>query len=80
MSSIQMARKLKRSIAEPAFTPDGKHIYFSQDVTSGWVWQYNKDSTGELFGMKRLDLATGDTVTVTGGAGWRRAAGSLSKW
>lgn len=61
--------KAQKSIAEPAFTPDGKHIYFSQDVTSGWVWQYNKDSTGELFGIKRLDLATGDTVTVTGGAG-----------
>ncbi|MEL0316158.1 MAG: amidohydrolase, partial [Halieaceae bacterium] len=61
--------KAQKSIAEPAFTPDGNSLYYSQDVTPGWVWQYNKDSTGELFAIKRLNLETGDTVTVTGGAG-----------
>ncbi len=61
--------KAQKSIAEPAFTPDGNSIYYSQDVTPGWVWQYNKDSTGELFAVKRLNLKTGDTVTITGGSG-----------
>ena len=38
--------RAQKSIAEPAFSPDGDYLYYSQDTTSGWVWQYNKDSTG----------------------------------
>lgn len=59
----------QKSIAEPAFSPDGKFLYYSQDTTSGLVWQYNKDSTGEIFAIKRLNLESGDTITVTGGPG-----------
>ena len=62
-------KRAQKSIAEPAFTPDGSHLYYSQDTTPGWVWQYNKDSTGEIFAIKRLDLETGETETVTGGPG-----------
>jgi imidazolonepropionase-like amidohydrolase/Tol biopolymer transport system component len=62
-------KRAQKSIAEPAFSPDGKHLYYSQDTTSGLVWQYNKDSTGEIFAIKRLDLTTGETVTITGGPG-----------
>ncbi len=36
----------QKNIAEPVFSPDGKYVYYSQDVTSGTVWQYNKDATG----------------------------------
>jgi len=62
-------KKAQKSIAEPAFSPDGRYVYYSQDTTPGWVWQYNKDSTGEIFAIKRVELATGDTVTITGGPG-----------
>ena len=61
--------RAQKSIAEPAFSPDGKYLYYSQDTTSGWVWQYNKDSTGEIFAIKRLNLTTGETDVVTGGPG-----------
>ncbi len=62
-------KKAQKSIGEPAFAVDGKSLYYSQDTTSGWVWQYNKDATGEIFAIKQLDLASGETKTITGGPG-----------
>lgn len=62
-------KKAQKSIAEPAFSPDGRFLYYSQDTTSGWIWQYSKDSTGEIFAIKRLELATGETETFAGGPG-----------
>ncbi|MDQ7008005.1 MAG: amidohydrolase family protein [Acidobacteriota bacterium] len=59
----------QKNIAEPAFSPDGRYVYYSQDVTPGRVWQYNKDSTGQIFVIKRLDPATGKSEVVAGGPG-----------
>ena len=59
----------QKNMAEPAFSPDGRYLYYSQDVTGGRVWQYNKDSTGQIFVIKRLDLERGETDVVAGGPG-----------
>ena len=59
----------QKNMAEPAFSPDGRYVYFSHDVTSGRVWQYNKDSTGALFAIKRLDREEGETETIVSGPG-----------
>ncbi|MFK7957952.1 MAG: amidohydrolase family protein [Lysobacterales bacterium] len=59
----------QKNIAEPAFSPDGRYLYYSKDVTGGVVWQYNKDSTGQIFAIQRLDRETGKTVQIAGGPG-----------
>lgn len=59
----------QKNIAEPSFSPDGRYLYYSQDVTPGEVWQYNKDAIEGVFAIRRLDLATGDTVTLVSGPG-----------
>ncbi len=59
----------QKTMGEPAFSPDDRYIYYSQDVTEGRVWQYNKDSTGEIFAIKRLDRRTGEIDTIVGGPG-----------
>jgi len=59
----------QKNRSEPAFSPDGKYVYYSADITPGVVWQYNKDSIGSLFAIKRLELATGKTQTIVSGAG-----------
>ncbi|MBY6203391.1 amidohydrolase family protein [Halomonas denitrificans] len=59
----------QKNIAEPAFSPDGRYLYFSQDVTSGTVWQYNKDANAGVFAIRRLDRETGETETVVSGPG-----------
>ena len=61
----------QKTIAEPAFSPDGRYVYFSQDTTPGSRWEYNKDPTGQIFVIRRLDRETGeveDFVTGPGGA------------
>lgn len=59
----------QKTMAEPSFSPDGRYIYYSQDATAGRVWQYGKDSTGEIFVIKRLDRETGETEVLVDGPG-----------
>ncbi len=59
----------QKNIAEPYFSPDGRHVYFSQDVTPGSVWEYNRDANNGIFAIRRLDLQTGESETVAGGPG-----------
>lgn len=61
----------QKNQAEPAFSRDGRYVYFSQDTTSGRVWQYGKDATGQIFVIQRVDLENGEMepfVTGPGGA------------
>ncbi len=59
----------QKNIAEPFFSPDGKHLYFSQDVTAGRVWEYNRDAVKGIFAVRRLDRESGEVETVVGGPG-----------
>jgi len=59
----------QKNIAEPAFSLDGRYLYFSQDITGGTVWQYNKDANQGVFAIRRLDRDTGETETVVSGPG-----------
>ncbi len=61
--------KAQKNIAEPSLSPDGRYVYYSQDTTPGRIWQYNKDATGEIFAIKRLDRRTGEVDTIAGGPG-----------
>lgn len=59
----------EKSRAEPVFSPDGKYVYYTADITPGKIWQYNKNSVGSLFAIMRLELATGETQTIVSGPG-----------
>ena len=61
--------KDQKTMADPAFSPDGRYVYYSQDATPGRIWAYDKDATGEIFVIKRLDRVTGETDVVAGGPG-----------
>jgi Tol biopolymer transport system component/imidazolonepropionase-like amidohydrolase len=61
--------KDQKTMAEPVFSPDGRYIYYSQDTTPGRVWQYNKDSTGAIFSIQRLDRVKGETDRYVSGPG-----------
>jgi imidazolonepropionase-like amidohydrolase/Tol biopolymer transport system component len=61
----------QKDAGEPAFSPDGRYLYFSQDTTPGAVFQYNKDPNGQIYVIQRLDRRTGRLepfVTGPGGA------------
>lgn len=54
---------------EPAFSPDGKHIYFSLNTTPGDTFIYHQDSNTELFQIRSVELASGEITTIAGGPG-----------
>ncbi|HNY27176.1 MAG TPA: amidohydrolase family protein [Candidatus Sumerlaeota bacterium] len=59
----------QKDLGEPAFSFDGRYLFFSQDVTPGAVFEYDKDSNAGIYAIKRLDRETGEIETVTGGPG-----------
>ena len=59
----------QQDAGEPIVSPDGNYVYWSEDVTPGPTFQYNKDPYAGIYAIKRLDRKTGEIETVTGGAG-----------
>ncbi len=70
-SGLQMTEKPnhQKDVNDPAFSPDGRYLYFDQDTTAGDVFEYDKDSTGQIYVVKRLDRKTGEIDTYISGAG-----------
>ena len=50
-------------------SPDGRYVYFSEDMYPGGFFQYNKDPNNQIFVIKRFDREKGTIETVTGGPG-----------
>ncbi|MFC3034620.1 amidohydrolase family protein [Pseudoalteromonas fenneropenaei] len=61
--------KSQKNVAEPAFSTDGKKIFYSVDATPGVRWDYNKNALDAVFEIRSWDLTTGEEETVIRGAG-----------
>jgi len=59
----------QKDLGEPAFSPDGRYVYFSYDSTPGSNFEYSKDSNGQIYAIDRLDRRTGERVTIVSGPG-----------
>jgi imidazolonepropionase-like amidohydrolase/Tol biopolymer transport system component len=62
--------EFQKELGEPAFSPDGKYLYFSQNVTPGNTFEYAQDVNKAVFSIRRYELATGesdDAVSEPGG-------------
>jgi imidazolonepropionase-like amidohydrolase/Tol biopolymer transport system component len=59
----------QKDVGEPAFSPDGRYVYYSQDITPGKTFEYNKDPNGEIYVIQRLDLDTRETERFVTGPG-----------
>ena len=60
----------QKELGEPAFSPDGRHLYYTRNSTPGNVFIYHQDSNQEVFQIRRVALATGeDEALVTGPGG-----------
>ena len=73
MAGVQLTKRPndQKDVNEPVFSPDGNYLYYSQDSTPGDSFQYDKDSNGQIYTIKRLDLEKGETdsyITGPGGA------------
>jgi Tol biopolymer transport system component len=68
---LQVTKKQndQKDVGEPAFSKDGKTIYYSMDATPGRFFEYNKDPHAGIYEIRSINIETGESETVTGGPG-----------
>lgn len=59
----------QKDVGEPAFSPDGRYLYWSFDSTPGRVFEYSKDSNEQIYAIDRLDRTTGEITPLVRGPG-----------
>ena len=70
---LQLTKKKndQQDQGEPAVSPDGRYVYFSEDMSAGPNFQYNKNVHDLVYAIRRLDLTDGtfeDIISTPGGA------------
>ena len=70
-TGVQLVEKPneQQDLGQPFITPDGKYVYYSQDVYPGGFFQYNKDPNSQIYAINKYNLETGEISRVTGGPG-----------
>ena len=66
---LTKARTKQKDTNEPAFSPDGRYLYFSDDATPGEVFEYSKDVNGQIYVIQRLDRESGEVEPYVTGPG-----------
>ena len=68
---VQLTNKRteQKDAGEPVFSPDGRYLYFSEDVTPGGQFEYNKDPNDQIYVIQRLDLEEARLEPFIGGTG-----------
>ncbi|MCC9135502.1 amidohydrolase family protein [Pontibacter silvestris] len=70
-SGIQLTKRKndQQDAGEPFVSPDGKYVYFSEDMSGGSTFEYNKDPNGQIYVIRRVDRNTGEIENVVTGYG-----------
>jgi imidazolonepropionase-like amidohydrolase/Tol biopolymer transport system component len=70
-SGMQLTKRKndQQDVNEPSVSPDGRYVYYSEDMYPGGYFQYNKDPNKQIYVIKRFDRETGETKTVVSGPG-----------
>src|SRR5687768_16980182 len=68
---LQLTKKRtdQKDTGEPAVSPDGRYLYFSDDATPGAIFEYNKDPNSQIYVIQRLDRETGEIERYVTGPG-----------
>ncbi|MDP6944103.1 MAG: amidohydrolase, partial [Myxococcota bacterium] len=68
---VQMTKKKtkQKDEGEPVFSPDGRYLYYSRDVSPGETFRYGKNSAEGIYAIERLDRETGRVERIAGGPG-----------
>lgn len=59
----------QQNIADPAFSHDGKYIYYTQNTVPGAQFEYNRDPLEGIFAITRYDRETGEETRFISGTG-----------
>jgi imidazolonepropionase-like amidohydrolase/Tol biopolymer transport system component len=61
----------QQDAGEPNISPNGRFLYFSEDMSPGPDFEYSKDPNGMIYAIRRLDMTTGklsNLIAEQGGA------------
>ncbi|GJM32459.1 MAG: bifunctional TolB-family protein/amidohydrolase [Saprospiraceae bacterium] len=59
----------QQDVNEPSVSPDGRYVYFSEDMYPGGTFQYNKDPNSQIFVIRRYDREKGELENLISGPG-----------
>ena len=59
----------QKELGEPAFSPDGRYLYYTQNTTGGPIFEYAQDVNQAVFSILRYELADGGIETAVEGPG-----------
>lgn len=59
----------QQDVGEPSVSPDGKSVYFSEDMYPGGYFQYNKNPNSQIYIIRKYDLVKGEIDNVVTGPG-----------
>ncbi|MEO1625197.1 MAG: amidohydrolase family protein [Bacteroidota bacterium] len=59
----------QQDLNEPSISPDGRYIYYSEDLYPGGYFQYNKDPNKQIYAIQRYDREKGTTEKIITGPG-----------
>jgi imidazolonepropionase-like amidohydrolase/Tol biopolymer transport system component len=62
-------RNWEQNATEPIVSNDGRYVYFTEDVSPGGGFQYNRNAHQQVYVIQRFDRQTGQRSTFIGGAG-----------
>ena len=70
-SGIQLTKRKndQQDVNEPVVSPDGRYIYYSEDMYPGGFFQYNKNPNSQIYVIKRYDREKGEIKTIVSGPG-----------
>lgn len=70
-SGLQLTERKndQQDVNEPSVSPDGKYLYYSEDVYPGGNFQYNKDPNSQIYVVQRYRFEDGKIHTLINGPG-----------
>ncbi len=70
-SGIQLTERKndQQDAGEPEVSGDGRYVWWSEDMSGGSTFQYNKDPNGQIYVIRQLDRETGRITSLITGAG-----------
>lgn len=66
---LTVKKNSQQDVGEPCISPDGRYVYYSEDMYPGGMFLYNKDPNKQIYVIKRYDRETGETMDIAGGPG-----------
>src|SRR5688572_5810812 len=63
------SEEYQKELGEPAFSADGRYLYYTQNSSAGAIFEYAQDVNKAIFSIRRYEMASGKIDTAVEGPG-----------